>query len=739
MLLKDIDITNDRELIAFGEDFFERSAATKRRYEQQWLLNLAFLAGDQLVDINQYTGKLDRVNITSAPTWAVHAVTNRLLPIYRNIATKLTKNKPRPTAIAMSGDEADIQAARAAVKLEEYQWNRLGMNLLHIEMVNWIITTGNAFYKQFWNPKKGQRVLDMSEMDAEKGIIIGTGMPAMKIEMVQAGRQVEFMLGDTDLVLRTSFNIYPQPGKSKLSDMRMLGDAEIMDVDVIKERYGKEVEPETDSQFVRISHVVEGVVEAGAYARTGRMGDLFEKDDNTAVIKELYILPCEKFKDGAVITWANNVLLSKEFVCEEIPIVHISLIDMPRRFWAKGLLDDVIPIQRRWNELISKIEMHNDYYNDPPIFYDPERIDIEEWTTEPGLQIPDKNPGKGGRPATVLEVPQLDVAIFRELELLDTMFEVVPAMHKVSFGRDTVTARSGVAINFLQEKDEDIIRPIIDNIENGYAEMFRRDFKLCQKYYDEDRGFSIVGDDNEVEWLEFKKANLDANIDIGVEAGSAMPRSIAAKQAMVMEMLAAGFFTDQRTGKPNFALALKHLEFGNVADIYEEGSLDINQAKRENTRLKDLLSVLQAIQQGQEPTRPPIVPKAEAWHNHEVHMYEHNKMRKTAEYDRFPPVLQQLVAEHIAQHEALVAEAEQAAIMKHQQMEAMVQGTPPQGGAAAPPVLPAQAGDEVEITAARADGVLQQLREMDPQAYEYIMSLPEEQQIEAVAEAIGQM
>ena len=719
MKLKDVEVRDDDSLIAFGEDFFDKSAKAKRKYEQQWLLNLSFVAGDQLVHVNEFTGRLDRVSTAHQPSWVVTDVENRLVALYRNLTAKLTKSKPRPTAIAASREESDIQAARAAIKLEENHWKTLKLDTLHPELVNWLVTTGNGFYKQFWNPEKGDQVVDLSNMDTERGTIEGTGLPAMKVEAALEAQPVEFTLGDTDLILRSPFNIYPQPGKTKLRDMRMLGDAEVMDVDEIKERYGKEVEPESDSKLVRISRAATGLSRHGDLAI-----DKPDLDENSAIVKELYVLPCEKFKEGAIITWANGVLLERLDKCPEFTITHIGLVEIPGRFWYKGMLDDVIPVQRRWNDVRSKVRMHNDYYNDPPIFYDPTRIDIEEWTTEPGLQLPDKNPSKGGPPVTVLEVPALDQSILRELEMLENLFEVIPAMHKVSFGKETAHAKSGVAINFLQEKDEDIIRPLIDQIEAGYAQVFRRDFKLCQENYQEDRGFAIVGEDNEVEWIEFKRANLDAEIDVGVEPGSAMPKSQAAKQAMVMDMLTAGFFTDPRTGMPDYAKALKYLEFGSVSDIYEEASLDSGQAKRENLHMKE--------------NGVPAV--AEPWHNHEVHLYEHNRMRKTAEYEEFPPELKQVFAAHIQQHEQIVAQAQQAAMMQQMAMQAgpAQAGAGPAQPAAAAAEEPVPANNEAEMTAVQVDEILQELQATDPDAYDYIMSLPEDQQVAAVMEVMQQ-
>ena len=684
------DIKDEKSLIAFGEDFFERSAKAKRKKEQQWLLNLAFIAGDQLVKVNRQTGALDRVDTEHDPDWVVRIVDNRILPVYRTMVSKLTKNKPRPTAKANSREESDIQAARAAIKLEENHWNTLEMDVKHPELVSWLVATGNVFVKQYWNDKKGDQVIDLADMDTEAGLT-EEGLPRMKPD---AKGPIEFTLGDTDLLIRSPFNAYPQPGKMKMREMRIFGDAEIMDIDEIEDLYGKKIQPESDNKFVRVHQSVEGIVSRGKDE---------QKPDNSAVVKELYVLPCSQFPDGIEFAWAQDVLLHHKEKCEEIPITHIGLIDIPGQFWFKDIIEDVIPIQRRWNTLLAKVEMHNDFYNDPPVVIDPELIDIEEWTSEPGLLLEKKK--SGGEPPWVMPVPMLDPAIFKEMEILDAQFEIVPILHKVSYGKETPHAKSGIAINFLQEKDDDIIRPLIENLEAGYADIFKRDFKLCQDNYMEDRGFAIVGEDNETEWIEFKKANLDAGVDVGVEPGSAMPRSKIAQQAMVLDMLREGFFTDPRTGKPDYAKALKYMEFGSVNDIYEEAALDSSQAKRENEGMKE----------GQ----PAL---AENWHNHGAHFYEHNRYRKSADYEKQPPEVKELFEVHIAEHEAFMQPQQAPQQPGMEGMEGMgVQAPPPQ----ADPMQ--QMGD-----------LLTQLKETHPDRFAQLMAMPEEQRAQILMQIMAE-
>lgn len=685
------DIKDDKDLIAFGDDYFENSAKAKRRKEHQWLLNLAFIAGDQLVKVNRYTGKFDRVETEHDPDWIVRIVDNRTLPIYRTVVAKLTKNKPRPTAKANSREDSDIQAARAAIKLEENHWNTLELDVKHPELISWLVSCGNVFVKQFWNDKKGDRVYDQPGTEPETaGPETMDGDPTVMAEGATEAQPVDFTLGDTDLLIRSPFNAYPQPGKTKMRDMRMFGDAEIMDVDEIEDLYGKKVQAETDSKFVRIHQSVEGIISHGK-------DDM--KAENTAVVKELYVLPCTKFPDGLKFIWAHDVLLGVEKECPEIPITHLGLIDIPDQFWFKDIIEDIIPIQRRWNTLLSKVEMHNDFYNDPPVVIDPELIDIDSWTSEPG-QIFEKKK-TGGEPPWVMPVPQLDSAVFKELDILDQQFEIVPILHKVSYGKETPHAKSGIAINFLQEKDDDIVRPLIENIEAGYADIFRRDFKLCQDNYQEDRGFSIVGEDNEAEWIEFKRANLDAGVDVGVEPGSAMPRSKVAQQAMVLDMLEKGFFTDPGTGRPDFAKALKYMEFGSVNDIYEEAALDTNQARRENEGMKE----------GQ----PAL---AEYWHNHEAHLYEHNRYRKTADYENQPPEVQELFSSHITEHEEFMKPKQPP---QPAQQPGMAGGGPP-------------GGDPMQLIAQ----VLANLEATNPEQYAQLMAMPEEQRMQIIMEILAQ-
>jgi hypothetical protein len=709
------DIEDDKDLIAFGNDFFEKSAKAKRKYEQEWLLDVAFVAGDQLSRVNRFTGGLDTVTTEYDPEWVVRTIDNRLLPIYRLMMAKMTKNKPLPAVSARTRQEEDIQAARAATKLLKCHWTTLGLNTKHAELVSWLIITGNCFVKQFWNPELGDRVVDLQGMDTAGGLT-PEGLPIMPTGSDGQPQPVSFALGDTDLILRSPFNIYPQTGKTSLLGMRIIGDAEIMNIEEVKDLYGdvaKDLEAEKDNKYVKINNALTGYFDGYDQNDT-------QEDNDSITVKELYVLPCKRFPRGITYRWAKDILLYHKEECPELPITHFKFINIPGSFWGKGVMEDLIPLQKRWNALLSKVEMHNDLYNDPPILIDPNVIDPKKWTNEPGLLIEKRTPGVPGlSPFEVVRVPQLDIAVYKELEILNEQFEVVPIMNKVSYGKETPNARSGVAINFLQEKDDDAVRPIIDAIETAYAEVFKRDFKLSQENYEEDRGFSIVGEDNKTEWIDLQKAHLDANVDVGVEPGSAMPRSKAADQEMIMNLFDRGFFVDPKTGVPNFNKALEYLEFGSVDDFFQEATLDRNQAQRENEKLKQMQMI------------PP-----EYWHNHELHFEEHNRYRKTTEFEDSPPEIKQLFEMHIQGHMMLATPPPMPVAPGEEQPQGQNQQAQPQQQ---PQAAPPQSQAPVTAPPEEIVAFLKQLEKIDPATFAQIIKLPPEQQMIAATQLMQSM
>lgn len=640
MKIMDVDPKEPKHLIQFGDDFCEVSSKYKRKQERQWLINILFILGDQLCDVNDQTGSIDRVRVEDDPDYVIRVINNRTLPVYRAMVAKLSKSKPKPLCTANTREDKDIQSARASMKLLTNHWINLELDEGMLEITGWLVSAGNVFLKQFWNPNKGE-VIEMDDEIVEK--VKGSVAPedddddkvkerkGKALRLLEKGK-AQVPLGDTDLVIRNPFNCYPQPGKTRLEKMTMFCDSEFLTEDEVYDKYDKVVSSvnsrsrERSIYNISISDII----------NTGELN--LEHTSDMIEVREMYILPCSKFPNGIKYKWAGDEMLGEPEECHELPFVHIGLIRVPGRFYFDSVMNAVIPMQIRWNELLSKIEMHNDLYNDPPIVIDPNVLEIDDWEARPG-HIMEKLM-TGGEVPWVMPVPQLDQAIFQEINLLDKQFEIIPILNKVSFGKDTTNARSGTAINFLQEKDDDILRPLVEEIEIAFTKVFKRDFRLCQANYNEDRGLTIVGPDNQNEWIQFTKADLRANIDVKCEPGSAMPRSIAAQQSVVLELMDRGFFIDQKTGQSDIGKIARYMEMGSLGDMYEDLTLDVDHAKR----------IVEKLKKGE-------VVQVQEWFNPNTHLYEINKFRKTTIYEDLSPEIQFLVDNYALQCTALIQPA----------------------------------------------------------------------------------
>ena len=633
MDLNSIDIKDKESLIAYGNDFFSKSAKFNHKQRRKWLLNILFIIGDQLCYINDRTGNIARKKIEDDPEYVVRVINNRIMPIYRTMVAKMTKSQPIPICTANSKEDKDVQASRACTKLMQNHWLTLELDEGIQEIVGWLVSCGNAFTKQFYNPSKGESIsLDDEIIENVKQSIANQNGEDGLDEILGIVSNKTIPIGDTDLVVRSPFCVYPEPGKTKIKNMRIFGDSEFLSPEEVLDKYGIEVDPNfksSDSYIFGAS--IGSIIDSGGL-------DFEDTRANMVEVREIYILPTKKFKNGITYKWVENKLIGKvEEECKEIPLTHFGFIEVPGKFWHEALITDLIPMQRRWNELLSKVEMHNDLYNDPPIIIDPNIIDIDEWIAKPGLILEKKLSGIDNGDPWVMPVPTLDQAIFQEINILDKQFEIVPVLNKVSFGKDTPNARSGLAINYLQEKDDDVIRPLISKLESSFTKVFKRDFKLCQKNYKEDRGFAIVGENNKVEWVDFMKANLTSNVDVYIEPGSAMPRSIAAQQAMILELMDRGFFVDPKTGVMDYARISRYMEFGGVEEMYEDISVDIDHARR----------CIESIKNGQEVS-------VQSWFNFEVHLDQINNFRKTTTYEDLDPEIQYMMDDYANQCEGFL-------------------------------------------------------------------------------------
>ena len=90
------------------------------------------------------------------------------------------------------------------------------------------------------------------------------------------------------------------------------------------------------------------------------------------------------------------------------------------------------------------------------------------------------------------------------------------------------------------------------------------------------------------------------------------------------------------TNERDRQLIMKTLEFGIMDDVYSEFEQDTSQAQTENDKFQN----------------GDISPDVRDFYNHEAHIKEHNKFRKSETYAQLPIELKTIIDAHVEQHMA---------------------------------------------------------------------------------------
>jgi len=423
-------------------------------------------------------------------------------------------------------------------------------------------------------------------------------------------------LGEIVVVSCSPFEIYPDPFGETLEEKHWLFHVKIHSADYVKAKYDADIDPEP--------------VTGDEYAEAQVLnftGDIVAGPRKGVVIKEYWERPSEEYPDGRYVVYARDQVLASgpnPYPRIYLPFVEIPHIPVPGRFWGESTVTFLKDIQRNYNKSRSQIIEIRNLMAKPKWLVPKGSID-RSITTAPA-EIVDYTPVGGFKPEPV-KGGDVSATYWRDLEQCRHEMYEISGQHEVSHAQVPGEVRSGIAIAYLQEQDDTRLNPTVQAYETAIEKLETYKLELARQFYAEPRTARIVGEENRAEVFEFSAEDIPENADVNVVAGSSLPQSRVAKQEFVLELWRDKLIQDPRK-------VLKLLEFGDVEGIYEDTNLDIGQAERENQEMVEGI-----------PHEP------EDFENHELHIYTHNKFRKSAEYDELDDGIKELFGQHVEMHE----------------------------------------------------------------------------------------
>jgi hypothetical protein len=594
---------------------FAQSRQERRAHEPQWFLNSAFLSGRQNVAWHPILNRVvDNQILRPAPSHRVRVTINRILPKVRARLAKFIKNRPNPVVVPASTDREDKLNARATQKVLDYLWRRLNLETKFRQVLLVAAQCGKAYWWLSWD----EQAIGQIRITGPDGVpqVISQEMGDPRVEV---GSAFEMLVADPGIA-RTAeqpwiIRAKRRPVKDAKARFQEFSDRITADNDTEIFHYQRKtatLSPRGSDNFLS------SVTEAG----TGG-----SSNDGFVTVKEYFEKPCPSYPKGryAVVVGDNLVRyqdeLPYEFYTHEnpYPVIEFADIHLEGNYWSPTLVEQLIPLQREYNMIRSKIAEHIRLNAFPKLLVaEQHRLPQNAWNSESGEVIPYIAIPGIDKPQILSPHPITGDA-WRHMDSIRGEFEDVAQIHASTEGQ-VGQATSGFQTNLLQEANDLVHGPDIRTNEMALEDAFVKLRKLIQLGYPIERLITVAGRNYEPDVFEFSASQIDENADIRVETGSALPRLTYARIQSVLEMWDRGIFGNQQDPEVQRRV-MDLLELGDIQAQQEFSRRDEDKARLENMEFRD----------GKQP-EPPM-----PWDNHEIHWSLHTDQLKAPETRNWDP------------------------------------------------------------------------------------------------------
>jgi hypothetical protein len=625
---------------------------------RQILRQLNYFLGNQWIVWDSTSKKMVMAPANPAEERVTH---NIIKPKVMVKVAKQIKNKIKYDVVPDTNDQKRIEVAKAAKRFVDFWWEEedMGRKSRDIHMQDTI--KGWCALKVYYDPELGD---DITPEPTEEQLIAGE-----QPEQLNMGKVVARVIDP--------LTIYIDPAATTDDEIRWMVERKPRDIDYIREKYGKDVPADSN-----VDYMTTDITPSSGYSNFQNS----KRNYRMAMVDEMWVKPCRKYPNGLKVTVANNTILDVDDKAGDLPYILFVDIPIPSSIKGDAFIKDMLPIQRHINIMKTAMATHA------------KRMGNSMWLVPLGAQVDEDElvneigsvlyySSSGPAPARI-SPPDLPAVYDRLLEFYNRDIDDMSGAREISQGSLPAGLDTAGGLQLMVEQENEKLSISAENYERGMKKALKRVLMLMKKHYTEERMARILGPDNEIEMLAFKGSDLSGGEDINIVQGSSLPELKSAQQERIMLLWDKGAIVD-RNGQPDNQAFLRLLGMGDSEALFEMKQLDENKAKTENKDFQQYAEnpkVIQALQQYQmqiqqyqaavqqglvdpmqmpAPQMPIPVPSVRDFQDHETHIYYHNMFRKSTDYEKLPPEIQQLIDDHVNQHTQQI----QAPMMQEQQAQ----------------------------------------------------------------------
>lgn len=549
--------------------------------------------------------------------------------------------------------------------------------------IGWLLCTGNIYFMVYWNAEDGE-ILSLTtahetpEGETVEGVpadengearLTADGMPDMEAEphRVQQGEIATAIVSP----MCVRFN----PDAESPDDANEWFVGEIMPVGQAAKLLGKTEDELGGGGDEELSTMQDLIAAASAGSRNDGFNtggsDNSESKGKRCLVLRYYGKPCADYPEGRHwISVDEKMVLSERELPYGFwpPLVAIQDIPVPGQALAMGVIGQIVPLNEKYNTLDAKIKEHNvNMAMGGKWIVSPEDQNLAI-DSDPGQKLVSRG-YQAGRPPVQAEVKTLPPGIYQERENALNELTMVSGLGELGLSKKPEGVSSGRGFLVLQEQVDSVLTPTLIQVEIGLEEIAKRQLRLAQKYYREDRTLKIRGQNGQWEFQSFKGSDLVDGMDVEVEVGSSFPWSKSARQDMALQMVQSipALVMNADGATVNTAKLARYLNVGGIEAFESEQDPDQDEIDHEHADF--------AFPK-QDENGVPIYPEIGWWQDHAAHWAGHAAFMKRdrGRFERWPPESQEAFKQHCLKTQAAIAEG-------------LAQMTPPE------PMVPPEAGN----------------------------------------------
>lgn len=623
------------------KDLYEKGRKHIEPEVQRYWINLSYMYGEQWVYFNAQHSRVEQ--LPRQDPKRARITVNRLRPETRRIVAKVTKRNMTFAVAPTGADDATVRAARIAeAVLGDY---RVNQDWEYARRENcyatWIGGTGLLCLD--WNPKAGKAL-----GNSVSGLPVSTG--------------------DIEISALTLAEATTVPGARNIETAPYWIKAQALPPEIVKDHYGLKKSPPADATVL-----------SGPVQNRILTGDRHKPTSLTLVLT-YYERPCHDNPKGHVC-----VIVGSQKVAEspwpfpfkdKLNVVATREMLAPGRWTGDTVYSDAVPIQTAYNASWSSIVEHMKLAGNARLQVPDTSIEMMDMLSDtPGEIIPyNSQSGK----AEYLSPPQMPSWWIEQPTRLEEAMNDTLGVHDVSQGKAPRNIESGLGLSILSENDETPVGGLSRELAQAWGKIGSLVLETLAVKVTEPRKARVSHYNQPDETVKWSGKDLMNQTNAYIPADSIEVGSDAARKAQGFALWDRKVIEDPR------ALAA-YIDMGQETNFIEATNPDVAKSRRENHELA---------------TGEPVVPAL--FDQHQTHIEEHNRFRKTARYERLGDEERNLIDTHVQAHETYAAEQmgrQMGKMPQNPALAASAQGDQPPGSMGGPP-LPAGAVAQVGMISA---------------------------------------